>query len=164
MGDAIREQSDDDQYPREELLMEYQEEKRLDIQDIQLEAGIPQETANKNLCKHTQDSQAFLVTPTKVMAYIHGTATKITVCIENYPHPLIIGSVVFHTFLPVSRNFLKIKSLKIKITMNNSGNQHSKDMIKKSHTPRNNLNSREKWKNLALIIEITNISLQSNEK
>ncbi|MBW0474586.1 hypothetical protein O181_014301 [Austropuccinia psidii MF-1] len=92
MGDSIREQSDDDQYPREELLVEYQEEKPLDIKDIQLEAGIPQETAKKNLCNYTQDSQAFLVTPTKRMAYIYGTATKISVCIENDQHPLIIGS------------------------------------------------------------------------
>ncbi|MBW0461510.1 hypothetical protein O181_001225 [Austropuccinia psidii MF-1] len=76
MGDAIREQSDDDQDPREEFLVEYQEETPLEIQDIQLEAGIPQDTANKNLCKHTQDAQTFLVTPTKGMAYIHGTATK----------------------------------------------------------------------------------------
>ncbi|MBW0460479.1 hypothetical protein O181_000194 [Austropuccinia psidii MF-1] len=31
MGDAIREQSDDDQDPREEFLVEYQEETQLDI-------------------------------------------------------------------------------------------------------------------------------------
>ncbi|MBW0586319.1 hypothetical protein O181_126034 [Austropuccinia psidii MF-1] len=36
MGDAIREQSDDDQDPREEFLLEYQEETPLEIQDIQL--------------------------------------------------------------------------------------------------------------------------------
>ncbi|MBW0559989.1 hypothetical protein O181_099704 [Austropuccinia psidii MF-1] len=76
MGDAIREPSDDDQDPREEFLVEYQEETPLEIQDIQLEAGMPQDTANKNLCKNTQDAQTFLVTPTKGMAYIHGTATK----------------------------------------------------------------------------------------
>ncbi|MBW0560155.1 hypothetical protein O181_099870 [Austropuccinia psidii MF-1] len=52
MGDAIREQSDEEQDPREEFLVEYQEEAPLEIQDIQLEAGMPQETANKNLCKH----------------------------------------------------------------------------------------------------------------
>ncbi|MBW0515501.1 hypothetical protein O181_055216 [Austropuccinia psidii MF-1] len=46
MGDAIREQSDDNQDPTEELLVEYQEEKPLEIQDIQLEAGMPQDTAN----------------------------------------------------------------------------------------------------------------------
>ncbi|MBW0557129.1 hypothetical protein O181_096844 [Austropuccinia psidii MF-1] len=39
---------------------------------------MPQDTANKNLCKHTQDAQTFLVTPTKRMEYIHGTATKMT--------------------------------------------------------------------------------------
>ncbi|MBW0523077.1 hypothetical protein O181_062792 [Austropuccinia psidii MF-1] len=53
---------------------------------------MPQDTANKNLCKHTQDAQTFLVTPTKGMAYIHGTATKLTVCIDNAQHPLIIDS------------------------------------------------------------------------
>ncbi|MBW0552406.1 hypothetical protein O181_092121 [Austropuccinia psidii MF-1] len=53
---------------------------------------MPQDTSNKNLCKHTQDAQTFLVTPTKGMAYIHGTATKVTVCIENAQHPLIIDS------------------------------------------------------------------------
>ncbi|MBW0545140.1 hypothetical protein O181_084855 [Austropuccinia psidii MF-1] len=67
MGDAIREQSDDDQHPREEFLVEYQEEPPLEIQDIQLEAGMPQDTANKNFCKHTQVAQTFLVTPTKGM-------------------------------------------------------------------------------------------------
>ncbi|MBW0560490.1 hypothetical protein O181_100205 [Austropuccinia psidii MF-1] len=92
MGDAIREQSDEQKDPREEFLVEYQGETSLDIQEIQLEGGIPQETANKNLCKHTQDSQTFLVTPTKGMAYIHGRATKMTVCIENSPQPLIIDS------------------------------------------------------------------------
>ncbi|MBW0550932.1 hypothetical protein O181_090647 [Austropuccinia psidii MF-1] len=49
---------------------------------------MPQDTENKNLCKHTQDSQTFLVTPTKGMSYIHGTATKMTVCIDNAEEPL----------------------------------------------------------------------------
>ncbi|MBW0581610.1 hypothetical protein O181_121325 [Austropuccinia psidii MF-1] len=53
---------------------------------------MPQDTAIKNLCKHTQDAHSFLVRPTKGMAYIHGTATKMTVCIENAQHPLIIDS------------------------------------------------------------------------
>ncbi|MBW0507604.1 hypothetical protein O181_047319 [Austropuccinia psidii MF-1] len=92
MGDAIREQSDEGNYPREEFVVEYKEETLLEIQDIQLEEGMPQDTFNKNLCKHTQDSQTFLVTPTKGMAYIHGTATEITVCIDNAQHPLIIDS------------------------------------------------------------------------
>ncbi|MBW0593769.1 hypothetical protein O181_133484, partial [Austropuccinia psidii MF-1] len=92
MGDAIREQSDYDKDPREELLVEDQKETQLEIQDIQLEAGMPQDSANKNLCKHTQDSPTFLVTPTKGMAYIHGKTTKMTVCIENSQHPLIIDS------------------------------------------------------------------------
>ncbi|MBW0517260.1 hypothetical protein O181_056975 [Austropuccinia psidii MF-1] len=92
MGDAIREQSDEEQDPREEFLVEYEGETPLEIQDIQLEAGRPQDTANKNLCKHTQDAQTFLGIPTKGMEYIHGTATKMTACIDNAQHPLIIDS------------------------------------------------------------------------
>ncbi|MBW0572023.1 hypothetical protein O181_111738 [Austropuccinia psidii MF-1] len=53
---------------------------------------MPQGTSYKNLCEHTQDAQTFLVTPTKGMAYIHGTAITITVCIDNAQHPLIIDS------------------------------------------------------------------------
>ncbi|MBW0461795.1 hypothetical protein O181_001510 [Austropuccinia psidii MF-1] len=53
IGDTIREQSDDDQDPREEFLVKYQEETPLDIQDIQLEAGMPKDTANKNLRKNS---------------------------------------------------------------------------------------------------------------
>ncbi|MBW0524261.1 hypothetical protein O181_063976 [Austropuccinia psidii MF-1] len=92
MGNAIREQSDDDPDPREEFLVEYQEDSPLEIHDIQLEAGIPQDNSKKNLYKHTQDAQTFLVTPTKGMAFIHGTATKMTVCIDNAQHPLTIDS------------------------------------------------------------------------
>ncbi|MBW0523092.1 hypothetical protein O181_062807 [Austropuccinia psidii MF-1] len=73
--DAIREPSDDDQDPREEFLVENQEEPPLEIQDIQLEEGMPQDTTNNTLCKHTQDAQTFLVTSTKGMAYTHGIAT-----------------------------------------------------------------------------------------
>ncbi|MBW0588784.1 hypothetical protein O181_128499 [Austropuccinia psidii MF-1] len=76
----------------------------LEIQEIQLEAGIPQDTANKNLSKHTQDAKTFLVTPTKGMAYIHGTATKMTVCIDNHQHPLIIDSATHCSI--VARNYL----------------------------------------------------------
>ncbi|MBW0520986.1 hypothetical protein O181_060701 [Austropuccinia psidii MF-1] len=64
MGDSIREQSDEEQEPREEFVVEYQEETPLEIQHIQFEAGMPQDTENKNLCKHTQDAQTFLVKPT----------------------------------------------------------------------------------------------------
>ncbi|MBW0482062.1 hypothetical protein O181_021777 [Austropuccinia psidii MF-1] len=92
MGDAIREQCDEDQYPREEFLVEYQEETPVEIQNIQLEEGIRQDTENKNLCKNTEDAQTFLVTSTKRMAYTHGTATKMTVGIENSETPLIIDS------------------------------------------------------------------------
>ncbi|MBW0495618.1 hypothetical protein O181_035333 [Austropuccinia psidii MF-1] len=45
MGDSIRESSDVDQDPKEEFLVEYQEETQLEIQDIQLEAGMPPDTA-----------------------------------------------------------------------------------------------------------------------
>ncbi|MBW0475899.1 hypothetical protein O181_015614 [Austropuccinia psidii MF-1] len=104
MCDAIREQSDYDQDPREELLVEYQDKTQLETEDIQLEAGIPQDTEKKNLCKQTQNAQTFLAAPTKGMAYIHGTATKMTVCMDNAQHPLIIESgshcsIVARTYL-----------------------------------------------------------------
>ncbi|MBW0466078.1 hypothetical protein O181_005793 [Austropuccinia psidii MF-1] len=79
MGDAIREQSDDDKDPREEFLLEYQEETPLEIQDIQLEAGMRQHSAEKNLCKHTQDAQ-------------------------NAQHPLIIDSGAHCSI--VARNYM----------------------------------------------------------
>ncbi|MBW0472644.1 hypothetical protein O181_012359 [Austropuccinia psidii MF-1] len=83
MGYEIREKLDDYQDPRPEFLLEYQEEKHIKIQDIQLKEGMPQDTENKNWCKHTEDAQIFLVTPSKGMAYIHGKATRMTVCIDN---------------------------------------------------------------------------------
>ncbi|MBW0498583.1 hypothetical protein O181_038298 [Austropuccinia psidii MF-1] len=92
MGNAIRQQSDEDQDPREECLVEYQEETPLEIQEIQLEAAMPQDTANKNLCKHTQAAQTFLVTPTKGIPYIHGTSTKMNFCIDHAQHTLMIDS------------------------------------------------------------------------
>ncbi|MBW0543354.1 hypothetical protein O181_083069 [Austropuccinia psidii MF-1] len=104
MGDAIREQSNEEKDPREEFLVEYQEENPLGIQDIQLEAGMPQETANKNLCKNTQDAQTFLVTPTKGMAYIYGTAARMTFCIDNSQSILIIDSGAHCSI--VARNYL----------------------------------------------------------
>ncbi|MBW0565182.1 hypothetical protein O181_104897 [Austropuccinia psidii MF-1] len=104
IGGSIREQYDDDQDPREELLVEYQEETSLEIQDIQLEAGMPQDTSNESLCKHTQDAQKLLATPTKRMAYIHGTDTKMTSCIKNAQHPLIIDSEAHCSI--VARNYL----------------------------------------------------------
>ncbi|MBW0494683.1 hypothetical protein O181_034398 [Austropuccinia psidii MF-1] len=104
MGDAIREQSDNYQDLRQESIVEYQEETQIEIQDIQLEASMKQDTANKNLCKHTQDAQTFLVTPTKGMEYIHGTATKLTLCIENAQHSLIIDSGAHCSI--VAKNYL----------------------------------------------------------
>ncbi|MBW0497096.1 hypothetical protein O181_036811 [Austropuccinia psidii MF-1] len=115
MGDAFREQSYDDQAPREEFLVEDQEETPLEIQDIQLEAGVPQDTANKSVCKHTQDAQTFLVTPAKEMAYIHGTATDMTFtedakenrpafAIGEEPSGKIRGHDI-HTYLDVGRSY-----------------------------------------------------------
>ncbi|MBW0519153.1 hypothetical protein O181_058868 [Austropuccinia psidii MF-1] len=92
MGNAIREQSDEEKDPRVEFLVEYKEETPLEIQDIRLEADMPQDTAKKNLCKHTQAAQKFLVTQTKGMAYINWTAKNTTVCIDNAQHPLFIDS------------------------------------------------------------------------
>ncbi|MBW0568273.1 hypothetical protein O181_107988 [Austropuccinia psidii MF-1] len=65
---------------------------------------MPQDTANKNLCKHKQDAQTFLVTQTKGMANIQGTSTKMTVCIENAENQLIIDSGV--DFSIVARSYL----------------------------------------------------------
>ncbi|MBW0579865.1 hypothetical protein O181_119580 [Austropuccinia psidii MF-1] len=65
---------------------------------------MPQDTANKSLCKHTQDAPPFLVTPTTGISYIHGTATKMTVCIDNAQHPLIIESGAHCSIL--ARNYL----------------------------------------------------------
>ncbi|MBW0462080.1 hypothetical protein O181_001795 [Austropuccinia psidii MF-1] len=53
---------------------------------------MPQDTENKNLCTKTQDSLKCLVTPTKGMAYIHGTATKMNFCVEYAQNPLISES------------------------------------------------------------------------
>ncbi|MBW0517091.1 hypothetical protein O181_056806 [Austropuccinia psidii MF-1] len=65
---------------------------------------MPQDTSNKNLCKKTQDVQTFLVTPTESMAYIRGTATKITICIDNAQHSLIIDSGAHHSI--VAKHYL----------------------------------------------------------
>ncbi|MBW0542468.1 hypothetical protein O181_082183 [Austropuccinia psidii MF-1] len=65
---------------------------------------MPQDTANKALCKHTQDAQTFLVTPTKGMEYIHPIATKMTVFIDNAQHSLIIDSGAHCSI--VARNYL----------------------------------------------------------
>ncbi|MBW0468481.1 hypothetical protein O181_008196 [Austropuccinia psidii MF-1] len=65
---------------------------------------MPQDTAKKNLFKHTQDAQTLLVRPNKGIEYIHGTATKMTVCIDNAQHPMIIDSAAH--FSIVARNDL----------------------------------------------------------
>ncbi|MBW0463387.1 hypothetical protein O181_003102 [Austropuccinia psidii MF-1] len=86
------------------MITKTQEETPLEIQDIQWEVGMAQDTENRNLCKHTQYAQTFLVTPTKGASYIHGTVTKMTVCIDNAQHPLIIDSGAH--FSIVARNNL----------------------------------------------------------
>ncbi|MBW0500304.1 hypothetical protein O181_040019 [Austropuccinia psidii MF-1] len=64
---------------------------------------MPQDTENKNLCKHTQDSQTFLFTPTKGMVEKNGTAKKMMFCIDNAQHPLIIDSGAYCSI--VARNY-----------------------------------------------------------
>ncbi|MBW0497950.1 hypothetical protein O181_037665 [Austropuccinia psidii MF-1] len=92
MVDAIREISDYDQDPIEDNLVAYQYKTQLEIQYIQLDSGLPQDTENKSLCKHTPDAPTFLITPTKGMAYFQGTANKITVFIDNAQHLMMIYS------------------------------------------------------------------------
>ncbi|MBW0550516.1 hypothetical protein O181_090231, partial [Austropuccinia psidii MF-1] len=103
IGDAIGQQSDEEKNPREEFLVEYQKETPLEIQDIQLEQAC-HKTLPIKTCANIQDPQTFLVTPTKEMAYTHGTATKLTVCIDNAQHPLIIDSGAHCSI--VARNYL----------------------------------------------------------
>ncbi|MBW0474631.1 hypothetical protein O181_014346 [Austropuccinia psidii MF-1] len=116
MGDSIRENSEDDQDAIEEFLVEYQEE-------TQLEAGLPQDTSNKNLCKHTQNSQTFLVTPTKGMTYIHGKATNINFFVDNSQHSLIIHSGE-HCFIMekkyLEKNFPNLENQILPTKANNS--------------------------------------------
>ncbi|MBW0461406.1 hypothetical protein O181_001121 [Austropuccinia psidii MF-1] len=85
MYHTIRENSDDDQNPIEENMVYYQEE-------TQLEEGLPQNTTNYNLFKHTQDAHKLLVKPNKGITYIHGPTPKIADCVDNSQHPLIIDS------------------------------------------------------------------------
>ncbi|MBW0513560.1 hypothetical protein O181_053275 [Austropuccinia psidii MF-1] len=92
MGDVIREHSDDDQDPKEEPLVEYQEETQLEIQGVQFKLGMPQHNAKKDFYKQTQYAQTFLVATSKEMEYIDRTATRMTVFIDNDQHPLIIDS------------------------------------------------------------------------
>ncbi|MBW0572832.1 hypothetical protein O181_112547 [Austropuccinia psidii MF-1] len=47
MGDTIRDFSDNDQDPKVEFIVEYQEEKQLEIQAVKSEEGMPQDTAKK---------------------------------------------------------------------------------------------------------------------
>ncbi|MBW0471220.1 hypothetical protein O181_010935 [Austropuccinia psidii MF-1] len=60
MRDSIRKQSDEEQDPREEFVVKYQEETPLEIQDIQLEVGMPRDTSKKNFAKiHRIHRQSF---------------------------------------------------------------------------------------------------------
>ncbi|MBW0476455.1 hypothetical protein O181_016170 [Austropuccinia psidii MF-1] len=67
---------------------------------------MPKDTEKENLCKHTQDAQTFLFSQKIGMAYIHWTATKMIVCIENAQHPLIIDSGSHSS--KVDKNYLDI--------------------------------------------------------
>ncbi|MBW0467186.1 hypothetical protein O181_006901 [Austropuccinia psidii MF-1] len=53
---AIIKHSDEDQDPKEQFLVEHQGETQLEIQDVNLEAAMPQDTPNDNKLKHTQDA------------------------------------------------------------------------------------------------------------
>ncbi|MBW0471273.1 hypothetical protein O181_010988 [Austropuccinia psidii MF-1] len=76
---------------------------------------MPQDTANKNLCKHTQDAQTFLVTPTKAMVYIHGTATKMIVCIDSGAHCSIVArNYLDHPFANWEKQLLPTKAKNFK--------------------------------------------------
>ncbi|MBW0485388.1 hypothetical protein O181_025103 [Austropuccinia psidii MF-1] len=92
MGDAIIEHSYEDQDSRRGILS------LLPRGDTTRNSGCTVGSRNakryfkKNLFKHTRDSQTFLVTQTRGMAYLIGKATKMTVCIDNAQHPLIIDS------------------------------------------------------------------------
>ncbi|MBW0592104.1 hypothetical protein O181_131819 [Austropuccinia psidii MF-1] len=68
-------------------------------------------------------------------------------------------SIPFYQFQEV---FLEIKSWKIKIPMTDSGNHHSKDMIK-DHTHSGTTSIVGRMEDLAFRIEIINIFLQSNK-
>ncbi|MBW0465801.1 hypothetical protein O181_005516 [Austropuccinia psidii MF-1] len=92
MGNAIKERPWDKIELIEEYLVDYQKETQIEIQEIQLEEGLPKETTNKTFGKNTQDAQTLLVTHKACMAYIHGTDTNITVCLYNSQNPLIINS------------------------------------------------------------------------
>ncbi|MBW0544938.1 hypothetical protein O181_084653 [Austropuccinia psidii MF-1] len=92
LDDYIRETSDDNQAPIEEFLVKQQEETQLEIHKIELESGFPKDTPKNNLCKHTQDKKTFLDTTTEGMGYIYGTATNITLGLENSQHQFIIES------------------------------------------------------------------------
>ncbi|MBW0571333.1 hypothetical protein O181_111048 [Austropuccinia psidii MF-1] len=116
MGDAIREKSDEDQDPREEFLVKGQEETPQEIQEIQFEAGMPQDTAYKNLCKPTQDAQTFLVTPTKGMAYIHETAKKMALFptkAKNFKSASgkmsSIGTIIKEIIIPHRKGNIRLK-------------------------------------------------------
>ncbi|MBW0499544.1 hypothetical protein O181_039259 [Austropuccinia psidii MF-1] len=75
MGDAIREQSDEEQNTREEFLVEYQEEEPLEIQVIQLEASMPQVSAGVYV------EAVIRLFTTRTMTVTHGNNFKIRVLI-----------------------------------------------------------------------------------
>ncbi|MBW0529680.1 hypothetical protein O181_069395 [Austropuccinia psidii MF-1] len=53
MGKSLRKDSEEEQDLIEEHMVEYQDEPQIEVQDIELEEGMKQETTNKSLRKHT---------------------------------------------------------------------------------------------------------------
>ncbi|MBW0509359.1 hypothetical protein O181_049074 [Austropuccinia psidii MF-1] len=107
---GIREDPQSESQQIEAYIMECNEENSLDIQDIELNSGMPQVTSEKELCKHTLDEQTFLVKTKKGMGFIHGTPTKLTVHIERFSKSMIIDKG--DSFSIVEKKYLREKFLK----------------------------------------------------
>ncbi|MBW0462908.1 hypothetical protein O181_002623 [Austropuccinia psidii MF-1] len=90
MRNSLRESSQIEYEHIAEYIVESNEENSLEIQETELDSGIPQVTKDKELCKHTKHAQKFLVTPNNRMGLIHVTPTKLEVYIENCTNPIII--------------------------------------------------------------------------
>ncbi|MBW0486988.1 hypothetical protein O181_026703 [Austropuccinia psidii MF-1] len=82
MGDAIREQSDEKR-PKRGIPSTVPRGNTTRNSGNSVRSRHATRHCKKIFCKNTQDEQTFLVTQTRGMAYIHGTATKMTVCVDN---------------------------------------------------------------------------------
>ncbi|MBW0498086.1 hypothetical protein O181_037801 [Austropuccinia psidii MF-1] len=103
MGYSIREQSDEQQDPREEFLVEYQEETPLEIQEIQLEA-----VAREYLDNHFPNCEKQLF-PTKARNFksASGKMTSIGKIIKEIsipPELLALGHKVSGLCLAIDQN------------------------------------------------------------